>query len=49
MTRLNEYTKAEWFDVGRRLKPDLTWEEFETMWADHCAKKAERERARKLH
>jgi hypothetical protein len=29
---LNEYDQVEWWDVGRRLNPDLTWEHFEADW-----------------
>lgn len=31
---LNEFTKEEWFDIGRRCNPDLTWTDFEQMWAE---------------
>jgi hypothetical protein len=30
----NEFSKVEWFDVGRRCNPNLTWTEFEVMWAE---------------
>lgn len=36
MTRLNEYDSIEWFDMVRRLRPDLTQEEFDRMWAEFC-------------
>lgn len=32
--KLYEFTKEEWWDVGRRINPDLTWEEFEEQWAE---------------
>lgn len=31
-TRLNEYDKDEWFDVLRKLRPELTEEEYTAMW-----------------
>lgn len=37
--RLNEYTKEEWLDVCRRVRPDLTEAEFEKMWADFVEEK----------
>jgi hypothetical protein len=30
--RLNEFTKEEWFDIGRRCNRNLTWTDFERMW-----------------
>jgi len=41
--RLNEFTKEEWFDVCRRLRPHLTWGEFEAMWAEFVAAKVRRQ------
>lgn len=41
-TRLNEYDRIEWFDVARRLRPDLGEAEFERMWADFCRMKEAR-------
>jgi len=29
MTRLDEFDQAEWWDVARRLHPDMSWEQFE--------------------
>lgn len=49
MTRLNEYTKAEWFDVARRLVPGITEEEFARQWDELMAAKAERARQRTRH
>lgn len=40
--RLNEFTKEEWYDVSRRCKPGLTWDEFETMWAEYWADQSAR-------
>lgn len=31
-TRLDEFTKDEWFDVVRELKPGITREEYTVMW-----------------
>lgn len=31
---LNEYDKLEWLQVARVLKPSLTEEEYDEMWAD---------------
>lgn len=31
---LNEFTREEWFDVVRTLKPDLSEEQFEELWDD---------------
>ena len=47
--RLDEFDKAEWWDVCRRVKPDLTEEEYDRMWDSFQAEKAERQRARSLH
>jgi hypothetical protein len=40
MTRLDEYDEDEWWDVCRRLRPDLDRETFETMWTKFAAWKA---------
>ena len=32
MTRLNEFDMIEWWDVARRLRPDMLWEEFTADW-----------------
>lgn len=41
-TRLNEYTRDEWWDVCRQAKPDLTREEFDRLWDEFQAEKAKR-------
>lgn len=46
--KLNEFDKAEWFDVARKLKPDLTPEEYDLMWDDFQRAKAEHERTKGL-
>jgi hypothetical protein len=43
-TRLDEYDKTEWFDVARALKPGLTEDQYEAMWAAFEKTKAEHER-----
>jgi hypothetical protein len=48
-TRLDEYDKDEWRVIAQRLRPDLSDAEFDAMWADFCAEKAERERQQALH
>lgn len=30
--RLDEFTKEEWWDVAKKLKPGLTEEEYDDMW-----------------
>lgn len=47
--RLDEFDKIEWWDVARRLKPELTWDEYEAMWAENQARKAERQRLQSLN
>lgn len=49
MTRLDEYDKAEWFDVARKLKPGLSEAEYEAMWADFQRFKADHQRQRGLN
>lgn len=46
--RLDEFDKAEWFDVARRLVPDITEEQYEQMWQECLAMKEERQRLEKL-
>ena len=31
---INEYSKDEWRDITRRLKPDWTDEQFEKAWSE---------------
>lgn len=46
--RLDEFDKVEWYDVARRCKPGLTWEEYEAMWEEFCAAKADYDRRKIL-
>lgn len=46
---LNEYDANEWYDISRKLKPDLTREEFDKMWEGFQAAKAEHLRQQKLN
>jgi hypothetical protein len=46
--RLNELDKDEMWDVARVLKPGVTREEFEEMWAEFCEMKDEHERRKAL-
>lgn len=41
-TRLDEFDFDEWFDVGRKLKPQLTHAEFQKMWDEFHAEKEAR-------
>lgn len=41
--RLNECTKLEWWDVCRKLKPALTWPEYERLWAEFQRDKRQRQ------
>jgi hypothetical protein len=43
MTRLDEYDHVEWWDICRRLRPDVTEEEFAEMWAEYLEIKRQRE------
>ena len=36
MTLLHEYDRNEWFDIVRRLRPDIEEKEFDRMWAEFC-------------
>lgn len=36
---LNEFDKDEWLDIARVLRPDITEDEFEDMWAEFCEMK----------
>jgi hypothetical protein len=47
--RLNEFDKNEWWDVCRKMQPDLSRAQFDAMWADFCRSKAARERQGSLH
>lgn len=41
--KLNEFTKEEWRDVARIVRPDLTDEEYNTMWDDFIQEKARKQ------
>lgn len=41
MTRLDEYDMDEWWDVCRRVRPDITRAQFELMWAEFVRTKAQ--------
>lgn len=43
--RLDEFDREEWWDVCRRVRPDITRAEYDLMWDDFQARK----RARKAH
>lgn len=38
--RLDEFDEVEWFDICRKIKPDLTQEEFDAMWDSFQERKA---------
>jgi hypothetical protein len=40
---LNMLDKVEWSDVARKLKPDLTEAEYESMWTEFVALKKQKE------
>jgi hypothetical protein len=42
MTRLNEYDQTEWWDICRRLRPDITEVEFAEMWEEFEEEKRRR-------
>lgn len=37
VTRLDEFDMIEWWDVARRVHPDMSWEQFERDWAEFAA------------
>lgn len=39
--KMKELSKEEWWDVARRVKPSITWEEFEVLWNEFVIKKEE--------
>lgn len=41
--RLNEFDKAEWFGVCRKLKPGLTEGEYDKMWSEFVSLKKQKE------
>lgn len=42
VTRLDELDRIEWWDVCRKVRPDLTEDEFEAQWAEFQRAKARR-------
>lgn len=40
--RLDEFTKEEWFDVCKKVKPGLTQDQYDKMWDDFQTEKARR-------
>jgi hypothetical protein len=42
--RLDEYDIDEWWDVCRRVRPDLAREEFDAMWREFQTMKRNHER-----
>lgn len=34
MTHLDEYDRTEWWDVCKKLRPDISEEEFNEMWEE---------------
>jgi hypothetical protein len=40
---LDEYDQLEWWDVARRINPDLTWEQFELDWDEFVRLKQTKE------
>lgn len=45
---LHEFDAVEWFDVCRRLQPDLTQERFDELWNAFQKDKSERQRLSRL-
>lgn len=43
MTRLDEFSKDEWRDVVRALRPDWSDDQFEAKWREFAAMKRARE------
>jgi len=41
-TLLHEYDRNEWFDIVRRVRPDLKEAEFDRLWAEFCRMKEQR-------
>ncbi len=46
--RLNEFDKSEWWDVARRLRPELIEAEYDAMWEDFQRMKREHQRQEQL-
>ena len=47
--RLDEFDKVEWWDVCRKLKPKLTWEEYEVLWVKMLTERERFYHNRTLH
>lgn len=47
--RINEFDREEWWDVARRVRPDLAREDYDRMWDEFQQEKAERQRRQALH
>lgn len=45
MTKLNKFSKEEWRDVVRRVRPDWTDEQFDSAWTEF----QELKRSKALH
>lgn len=43
-SRLDEFDENEWFDICRKVRPDLGREEFAAMWSEFQRQKEERKR-----
>jgi hypothetical protein len=35
------FSKDEWFEICKRIVPDLTWEEYEPLWENFLHDKAQ--------
>lgn len=46
---LHLFDKEEWWDVSRKLKPDLTREEYDVLWERFHEWKAKRDAQRALN
>jgi hypothetical protein len=49
MPALQEYDREEFWDVCRRLRPDITREQYELMWDEFADLKRATERKRRMH
>ena len=36
---LHFYSKEEWWDVCRKVKPELTWAQYEVLWSEFQQRK----------
>ena len=46
--RLDCYDKEEWWDVARRVNPNITREEYDRQWDEFVQMKLERQRQERL-